>query len=236
MRTFTRLFSFITLFLSLGFIAQALPSNGIVGPTGNGAKGPTARALAVRSYATPAAYNVNKPYGSTSYGSGSNNDNDPSSLDVVSMMHTLKLDLAPRVEALGAAADFDAAQVQISNIVALIQTAVVEIEHVNVEVTKSVAAEIARCFVDIIISIVSACGLLVGKLGATICISLFVQLDTCLCLFLLALNAGISGLLQIVVDLCLKLDVKVLTDLKLCNTQLLIGILNLTTKIQALIF
>jgi hypothetical protein len=57
MHTFTRLFSIAAFLLSLGFIAQALPTP---------AKG---AALSVRQYGTPASYSGNDDsYGTSSYG------------------------------------------------------------------------------------------------------------------------------------------------------------------------
>ncbi|QRV87161.1 transmembrane protein [Ceratobasidium sp. AG-Ba] len=217
MQTFTRLFSIITFLLSLGFIAQALPTQ---------ARG---AALAVRQYEAPATYGGSDPsYGSPSYGNDNNNNkNGMPALDVRGVMVALDTNLAPHINTLAAATDIAAAQVSAMAIVTEIKSVVAKVQGVIVAVDASVVVEIAQIYVNIVIAIVSALASLVGKLGLTVCISLIAQIEVCMHLLLLTLNVCISGFLKACIKLCVNLDAKVLLDMKSCNLQLLIAILRL---------
>ncbi|QRW01290.1 transmembrane protein [Ceratobasidium sp. AG-Ba] len=215
MQTFTRLFSIITFLLSLGFIAQALPTQ---------ARGV---ALAARQYDAPATYGSSDPsYGSPSYDNGSNKIGVPA-LDVESLMSALDTNLAPHISTLAAATDIAAAQVPVVAMVAEMKGVVAKLQGVVLTVDPSVVVTIAQIYVKIVIAIVAALASLVGKLGLTVCISLIAQLDVCLHLLLLTLSLCISGFLQACIKLCVHLDAKVLLDMKLCNMQLIGRVLRL---------
>jgi hypothetical protein len=87
MQTFTRLFSIVTFLLSLGFIAQALPT------PANGA------ALAVRQYDAPASYDDS--YGSNPYVNAENGNGLSVNLDVLNLVVELKDNVQVKLALLG---------------------------------------------------------------------------------------------------------------------------------------
>ncbi|KAJ1308209.1 hypothetical protein OPQ81_003924 [Rhizoctonia solani] len=112
----------------------------------------------------------------------------------------------------------------VAKIVVLIKALVVV--HVNVkldldvDVKTTIAVQIFAC-VSLIVKVLAAVSV---KLGATICLTLFAQIDVCLRLLLVTLNLCIDGLLDVVISLCANLDVHVLAAIKLLDLKLFIKI------------
>ena len=96
MQTFSRLLSVVTLVLSFGFLAHALP----ISPSGS--------ALAARQYGSPESYgNDNNHYGGSSYGGseygnvGEYGSQAGNQIDVLALLTELKAQVDPHVTLLG---------------------------------------------------------------------------------------------------------------------------------------
>ncbi|CAE6433741.1 unnamed protein product [Rhizoctonia solani] len=233
MQTFARLLSFVTFLLSVGFIAQALPT----APTGNG--------IAVRDYNTPAGYDGGHGYnGGSGYtpspvyskDSYSNEaapankegDHDPSSkLDLLALATKLHTDMEPLCKDLEAAADINAATHTVDKILIVIQAVIascVDLKlNLDIDTKTKIAVEIMACITLIVKALAAVC----VKLGVNVCLALIAKIDMCLQLLLITLNLCVDGLLVIIIPLCAKFDVSVLAALKLCNLELLIKICGL---------
>ncbi|CUA73132.1 hypothetical protein RSOLAG22IIIB_10566 [Rhizoctonia solani] len=243
MQTFARLLSFVTFLLSVGFLAQALPT------TGNG--------LVARDYSSPGGYNGGSGYSgnsgyndnsgynggheySPSYGkeaspASKEGDHDPSNkidiLDLVTKLHTnaepicKKLEIAPTVEV---------ATHLVDEIVVLIKALIAVCVNVKLDLSVDVKTQIAVKIVAFICLVVKALAAVCVKLGVDVCLALIAKVDVCLQLLLITLNVCIDGLLAIIISLCLKLDVSILAALKLCKLELLIKICGLVNAVLAL--
>ncbi|CUA73119.1 hypothetical protein RSOLAG22IIIB_10550 [Rhizoctonia solani] len=227
MQTFARLLSFVTFLLSVGFLAQALPT------TGNG--------LVARDYSSPGGYNGGSGYnGNSGYNGGQEyppsygkeaspaskeGDHDPSNkidiLDLVTKLHAnaepicKKLEIAPTVEV---------ATHLVDEIVVLIKALIAVCVNVKLDLSVDVKTQIAVKIVAFICLVVKALAAVCVKLGVDVCIALIAKIDVCLQLLLITLNVCIDGLLAIIISLCLKLDVSVLAALKLCNLELVVKV------------
>ncbi|KAH7344169.1 hypothetical protein B0J17DRAFT_645561, partial [Rhizoctonia solani] len=188
----------LTFLLSVGFLAQALPT-----AAGNG--------LAVREYSTPAGYNSGSGYNggsehtpSPSYSKeaspASKEGDHDHKLDLISLLAKLHDDVVPVCKEL-------VATVLVDKIVVLVKACVAVL--VNVKLLP--------------INLIPRLQLIVKALAA-VCVKLGVDIDVCLHLLLITLNVCVDELLAIIISLCAKLDVSVLTAIKVLNPQLLIKI------------
>ncbi|KAG9078918.1 hypothetical protein FRC06_008047 [Ceratobasidium sp. 370] len=224
MQTFARLFSIVTFLLSLGFIAQALPT------PAQGA------ALAAREYGAPALYARSDPSsGTVPYGNGepAGGNHGHSTPDVLAILLGLKADIDPMLTALVAADTVVVAKVQVDAIVVKVKAVVAVLPTVLIAVDAEVKAKIAALFVEIFVAIISACASVSVKLGVSVCLSLWAQIDVCLHLLLLALNVCLGGFISIVAKLCLDLDASVFVSLKLIHLDLCVALLTLVAKVSA---
>ncbi|KAG8719459.1 hypothetical protein FRC08_002773 [Ceratobasidium sp. 394] len=221
MQTFTRLFSIVTFLLSLGFIAQALPT-----PAAHGG------ALAAREYGAAAVYARSDAYGNGAPANTKNGGGDPP-VDVLAIVVGLKVKVDPIVAMLGAATCLDDAKVQVDALVAEIKVVIAVLPTVLIAVSAEVKAKIAAIFVEIFIAIITACAAVSVRLGVAVCLSLWAQIDVCLHALLLALNVCCGGIIAIVAKLCLELDASVCANLKLIHFDLLVVVLSLVAKVKA---
>ncbi|CAE6384337.1 unnamed protein product [Rhizoctonia solani] len=229
MKTFARLFSFIAFLLSVGFLAQALPTT-----AGNG--------LAVRDYSTPAGYNGGSPgSGSPSTPSYSKEsspsykeDKGPSSIDLVSVVVKLEKDLGVVCKELEASVDINAATVAVDKIVIIIKAFVAIIVGVKVDLSVDIKTQIAVQIVACISLIVKALAAVCVRLGADVCVALIAKIDVCIQLLLITINVCVDGILAIIISLCAKLDVQVLAAIKLLGLELLVKICALVKIIGAI--
>ncbi|KAJ1308207.1 hypothetical protein OPQ81_003922 [Rhizoctonia solani] len=225
MKTFARLLSFVTLLLSVGFLAQALPTTS----TGNG--------VAVRDYHAPGGYNGGSGHsGNPDYTpspkadpapapAGKEGDHDPkNSVDLLALVTKLNVDVAPLCKELEVAADVTVAAAVVAKIVVLIKALVAVCVNVKLDLDVDVKTAIAVQIVACISLIVKALAAVSVKLGVTVCLALFAQIDVCLQLLLVTLNVCVDGLLDIVISLCANLDIHVLAAIKLLDLELLIKI------------
>ncbi|KAG9097339.1 hypothetical protein FS749_006546 [Ceratobasidium sp. UAMH 11750] len=220
MQTFTRLFSIVTFLLSLGFIAQALPT-----PAAHGG------ALAAREYGAAAVYARSDAYGNGAPANTKNGGGDP--VDVLAIVVDLKAKVDPIVAMLGAATCVDDTKVQVDALVAEVKVVIAVLPTVLIAVSAEVKAKIAAIFVEIFIAIITACAAVSVRLGVAVCLSLWAQIDVCLHALLLALNVCCGGIIAIVAKLCLELDASVCANLKLIHFDLLVVVLSLVAKVKA---
>ncbi|KAG8757225.1 hypothetical protein FRC11_004699 [Ceratobasidium sp. 423] len=226
MQNFARLLSFVTFLLSVGFLAQALPTT----HTGNG--------IAVRDYNTPSGYNSGNGYNSGSgYDGGSgyskeaapaNKHSDPTpNIDLLALVTKLNNDVEPLCKELEAAVDVKVAADIVDKIVALVKELVAACVNVKLDLSVDIKAQIAAKVVACISVIVKALAAVCVKLGVDVCLSLIAKIDVCIHHLLSTLGACVDGLLKVIIGLCLNLDVAVLAALKLCNLKLVVNILAL---------
>ncbi|CAE6456493.1 hypothetical protein ACGC1H_001039 [Rhizoctonia solani] len=218
MQTFARLLSFVSFLLSVGLLAQALPT----AVAGNG--------LAVRDYSTPAGYNggsgyaPSPSYAKESYAPASKEDDPTPSIDLLALVTKLHDDVEPICKELEVAATVEVAIGIADKIVALVKALIAVCVNVKLNLSVDVKTEIALKIVAIICLIVKALAAVCVKLGVDVCIALIAKIDVCLHLLLITLNVCVDGLLAIVISLCAKLDVSALAALKLLNLKLVIKI------------
>ncbi|KAG8736809.1 hypothetical protein FRC10_008940 [Ceratobasidium sp. 414] len=218
MQTFTRLFSIITFLLSLGFIAQALPA-----PVQGGA-------LAAREYG-----HSDPSYGTVPYGNGepANGKHGQHTPDVLAILGNLHNDVDPILSALKAADTEVDAKVHVDALVVKIKAAVDLLPTVLIAVDVDVKAKIAAICVKIFVAIITACAAVSVKLGVSVCLSLWAQIDVCLHLLFLALDVCLGGFISIFAQLCLNLDVSVFAHLKLIHLDHCVALLALVAKVSA---
>ncbi|CAE6388922.1 unnamed protein product [Rhizoctonia solani] len=249
MHTFARLLSFVTFLLSVGFLAQALPT------TGNG--------LVARDYSSPgghnggSGHNGNSGYdGNSGYNGGheyspsygkeaspasKEGDHDPSpKIDVLAIVAQLYTDIEPICKELEVAATLEVATKLVDKIVILVKAMVAVCVNVKLDLSVDVKTQVAIklvAFICLVVKALAAVCVKLGvdlvvkalaavcvKLGVDVCIALIAKIDVCLQLLLITLNVCIDGLLAIIISLCLKLDVSVLAALKLCNLELVVKV------------
>ncbi|CAE6471976.1 unnamed protein product [Rhizoctonia solani] len=223
MQTFARLLSFVAFLLSVGFLAQALPTT-----AGNG--------LAVRDYSSPAGYNGGNGHSgdsgfpsSPSYSKESTpsfkEDNEtPSKIDLLAHVGKLYVDLEPLCKDLELSVDVNAAATVVDKIVLVVKAFVAILVNVKLNLSLDIKTQIAVKIVACISLIVKALAAVCVKLGVNVCVALIAKIDVCLQLLLITLNVCVDGLLEIIISLCAKLDVKVLAALKVVNLDLFVRI------------
>ncbi|KDN35360.1 hypothetical protein RSAG8_11634, partial [Rhizoctonia solani AG-8 WAC10335] len=237
MQTFARLLSFVTLLLSVGFLAQALPT----AAAGNG--------LAVRDYSTPAGYNGGSGYNSDpGYNGNSGSNDDPSyspspshghgkegdhtpSIDLLDHVSKLHVAVVPICKELEVAATVEVATGHIDKIVDLIKALIAVCVNVKLDLSADVKTEIAVKIVALICLIAKALAAVSVKLGVAVCLHLFAKIDVCLHLLMITLNVCVGGLVPIIISLGSKLDAPVLAALKLCDLKLVIKICGLVKAV-----
>ncbi|CAE6431509.1 unnamed protein product [Rhizoctonia solani] len=225
MQTFARLLSFVAFLLSVGFLAQALPT----AAAGNG--------IAVRDYSSPAGYsgagnngNSGSP-SSSSYSKESSpsfkDDDKSNSIDILPLVLKLGKDIKPVCAELEAAADITVAVALVDKIVIIIKAFVAILVNVklnlSLDVKTKIAVEIVACISVILKALAAVC----AKLGVDVCIALIAKIDVCFQLLLITLNLCVDGLLAIIISLILKIDGTVLAVIKNLNLELFIKICGL---------
>ncbi|KAB5590196.1 transmembrane protein [Ceratobasidium theobromae] len=227
MQSFGRLLSVLTFLLSLGFVARALPSPA------------RSDALTVRSYNTPDYKSTSDKY-TTPYenddrsGSKTTDPSQSNSIDILGVMVGLKGQLTPKVALLAKANTVVDATVEVTAIVDIVKNACAPLANVTLNVAADVQVRIAHIVVDILVAIISACATVSARLGVSVCLSLWAQIDVVLHLLILTLNACISGLLKLIIDLCANLDAEILAHLDIIHLDLCVKILGLAAKLSAL--
>jgi hypothetical protein len=111
------------------------------------------------------------------------------------------------------------AKVQVEAVVGLIKATRKSLVGLSVQVAAEVKAKIAQVVIEIFIvsfhsfplsvpashsiaqAIVSACAAVSVKLGASVCLHLWAQIDVALHLLFLTLNVCVAGLLKVIVEL-----------------------------------
>ncbi|KAF8604477.1 hypothetical protein BDV93DRAFT_606138 [Ceratobasidium sp. AG-I] len=233
MQTFSRLLSVVTLVLSFGFLAQALP----IPTPGN--------ALAARQYGSPESYGKDNNYGGNSYGGNSNGGSEygnggeygsqaGNQVDVLALLADLKAHVEPAATLLAAADNVESAKIQVNVMVVAIKSCVSTLTGKTALVEQDVKVKIAQLVFEIFLSIVSACSAVSVKLGVSVCLSLWASIDIALHLLLLTLNVCIGGLLQLIVALFASVDVSVLAQVKVLHLDLCVAILQLVAKIGSI--
>ncbi|KAG8794953.1 hypothetical protein FRC12_019743 [Ceratobasidium sp. 428] len=224
MQTFARLFSIITFLLSLGFVAQALPTV---------AKG---GAPAAREYSSPASYGNSDPsYGTPSYSDvnpSSNKDGAPA-LDVIALFVDLKTDTDDIFAKMGAASDVAAFQALADALIVKVE-ACVGLLSVKVNLSTSDKARVVELILNFFVTCIKVCADVSIRLGVAACASVCLKLDICFKLFFLAIDICIDGFLGLFVFACAKLDGSVLAALKIVGFTNCIQLLNLSVVAAAL--
>ncbi|KAB5587800.1 hypothetical protein CTheo_8756 [Ceratobasidium theobromae] len=172
-------------------------------------------------YSSPSGYDGGKP-------------SQSSDIDILAIVTGLKEQCDPAIALLAKADTVDVVTVQVAAIVGLVKTACSSLFGVTVNVAADVKVKIAQCVVDLIVAIITACAAVTVKLGASVCLALWAQIDVCLHLLLLTLHACVDGLLKLIINLCLNLDVTILAKLNILDLQLCVKILGLAAKLAGL--
>ncbi|KAJ1302485.1 hypothetical protein OPQ81_002803 [Rhizoctonia solani] len=214
MQTFGRLLSVLTFLLSLGFIAQALPTT------------PRAAGLAVRDY-SPAPHTPSNG-GYTKPGSGSEvtTSDGGKTLDLNAL---IVVDLKAKVDAhvaaiakVNTAVDLD---VKIKALVVDIKAVVAVLVNAKVNLDVDAKLKLAVAIHAMIIAIVKVCATVVVKIGVAACVSILAQLDVAIHSLILVLNVAIDGFLTVLVKLFVDIDADVAAAIKVCGLNLVVKIL-----------
>ncbi|KAG8786076.1 hypothetical protein FRC12_016935 [Ceratobasidium sp. 428] len=210
MQLSARLFSIITFLVSLGFVAQALPTT---------AKG---GALAAREYSSPASYGNGSPsYGTPPYG-----DVDPSSkdLDILAIFTNFEAEYQPILADIAVVVDVATLNAKVDLLVEKMHALVICLK-VTVQLSASDKARVVELFLNFFLACIKVCADVSIRLGVEACAGIWVKLDICFKLLIVAFDFCIGGFIGLLISACAKLDVSVFTALKTVHLSACIDLL-----------
>ncbi|KAH7338645.1 hypothetical protein B0J17DRAFT_706011 [Rhizoctonia solani] len=216
MQTFARLLSVLTFLLSLGFIAQALPT------TTPGA------GLAVRQYNSPAT--SNSGYSKPSLGNGSGDEisapsNGGKTLDIHALVVVdLKSKVDGHLAAIAEVKTVEEFKLKIDALIVILKDVIAVLVGAKINLDSDATVKLAVAISAIIIAIVKVTAVVVAKLGVSACVGILAHLDVTLHSLILVLSVCVNGFLAALIKCFVTINADVVAAFKLLGLHLLVKI------------